>query len=127
MSGHEERKRALSFKGLTYGHMGTSRTAPERPTHVEVGPVELKVLSCLRGGLSNRAICDEIGIEADALKAMTRAVLKRLGARDREDYLVAREEFGYRWDRGTIWRERVIDFAGKTGLGWGFLQFAIPI
>jgi len=67
--------------------MGTSRTAPERLTHVELGPVELKVLSCLRGGLSNRAICDEIGIEADALKAMTRAVLKRLGARDREDYL----------------------------------------
>jgi hypothetical protein len=43
------------------------------------------------------------------------------------DYLVAREEFGYRWDRGTIWLERVIDFAGKAGLGWGFLQFAIPI
>src|SRR5215469_14571380 len=37
------------------------------------------------------------------------------------------EEFGYRWDRGTIWLERVIDFAGKAGLGWGFLQFAIPI
>ena len=42
-------------------------------------------------------------------------------------HLVAREEFGYRWDRGIIWLERVIDFAGKTGLGWGFLQFAIPI
>jgi predicted glycosyl hydrolase (DUF1957 family) len=41
--------------------------------------------------------------------------------------IVAREEFGYRWDRGTIWLERVIDFAGKAGLGWGFLQFAIPI
>jgi len=38
----------------------------------------------------------------------------------RGDYLVAREEFGYRWDRGTIWLERVIDFAGKAGLGWGF-------
>ena len=42
-------------------------------------------------------------------------------------YVVAREEFGYRWDRGTSWLERVIDFAGKAGLGWGFLQFAIPI
>ena len=42
-------------------------------------------------------------------------------------YRVAREEFGYRWDRGTIWLERVIDFAGKAGLGWGFLQFAIEL
>jgi hypothetical protein len=41
--------------------------------------------------------------------------------------LVAREESGYRWDRGTSWLERVIDFARKVGLGWGFLQFAIPI
>jgi tetratricopeptide (TPR) repeat protein len=29
------------------------------------------------------------------------------------------------WDRGTSWLERVIDIAGKAGLGWGFLQFAI--
>jgi hypothetical protein len=35
------------------------------------------------------------------------------------------KELGYRWERGTIWLERVIDFAGKAGLG--FLQFAIPI
>ena len=67
--------------------MGPLRTAAERAAHVELSPVESKVLSCLRGGLSNWAICDEIGIEADALKAITRAVLKRLGARDREEYL----------------------------------------
>jgi hypothetical protein len=41
--------------------------------------------------------------------------------------LVAREECGYRWDRGTSWLERVIKCAGKAGLGWGFLQFAIEL
>ena len=64
--------------------MAISQTAAERTALVELGPVELKVLSGLRCGLSNQAICDEIGIDADGLKAVTRSVLKRLGVRSRK-------------------------------------------
>jgi len=67
--------------------MGNSQTAGERAALAELRPIELKVLSRLRAGLSNRAICDEIGIDAEGLKAITRAVLKRLGAGSREEYV----------------------------------------
>jgi DNA-binding NarL/FixJ family response regulator len=64
--------------------MNASRTAAEQVDLLELAPVEREVLSRLHRGLTNRAICDELGIDADGLKAIIRAVLKRLGARSRE-------------------------------------------
>jgi DNA-binding CsgD family transcriptional regulator len=46
--------------------------------------LEREVLRRLLDGLSNGAICDELGIDADGLKGITRAVLKRLSAESRE-------------------------------------------
>jgi DNA-binding CsgD family transcriptional regulator len=66
-------------------------TAAEQAALVEPCSLEREVLSRLLDGLSNRAICDELGIDADGLKAITRAVLKRLGAESREQ-LVALSE-----------------------------------
>jgi DNA-binding CsgD family transcriptional regulator len=59
-------------------------TAAVRADLVEPCSVEREVLRRLLDGLSNRAICDELGIDADRLKAITRAVVKRLGAESRE-------------------------------------------
>ena len=59
-------------------------TSAEQAALVEPCSLEREVLSRLLDGLSNRTICDELGIDADGLKAITRAVLKRLGAESRE-------------------------------------------
>jgi len=64
--------------------MDALRIAAEQADPVELGPAEREVLSRLLRGLSNRAICDDMGIDADGLKAITCAVLERLGARSRE-------------------------------------------
>ena len=67
--------------------MGTSRTTVEQVDRVELSSVEREVVCRLLGGLSNRAICDEMGIDADGLKAITRGVLKPLGAQSREQLI----------------------------------------
>ena len=64
--------------------MNASRTAAEQVDLLELAPVEREVLSRLHRGLTNRAICDELGIDADGLKAIIRAVLERPGAQSRE-------------------------------------------
>lgn len=64
--------------------MGTSRTAAEQVDLLELAPVEREVLSRLHRGLTNRAICEELGINEDWLKVTIRAVLERLGAQSRE-------------------------------------------
>ena len=64
-------------------------TAAEQADLVEPCSVEREVLRRLLDGLSNRAICDELGIDADGLKAITRAVLKRLSAQSREQLVAS--------------------------------------
>ena len=64
-------------------------TAAEQADLVEPCSVEREVLRRLLDGLSNRAICDELGIDPDALKAVTRAVLKRVSAQSREQLVAA--------------------------------------
>ena len=71
--------------------MDALRIAAEQADPVELGPVEREVLSRLHRGLSNGAICDEMGIDPDGLKAITCAVLERLGARSREQLVVLSE------------------------------------
>lgn len=75
------RKRETKFQG---SDMETLGTAAEKADLVEPCSVEREVLRRLLDGLSNRAICNELGIDADGLKAITRAVVKRLGAESRE-------------------------------------------
>ena len=64
-------------------------TAVEQVALVETCSLEREVLRRLLDGLSNRAICDELGIDADALKAVTRAALKRVSAQSREQLVAA--------------------------------------
>ena len=71
--------------------MEALRITAEQANPVELRPVEREVLYRLHRGLSNRAICDEMGIDADGLKAITCAVLERLGARSREQLVVLSE------------------------------------
>jgi DNA-binding NarL/FixJ family response regulator len=75
-------KEGTKFQGAKI--MGTSRTAAEQVDLLELDPVEREVLSRLHRGLTNRAICEELGIDADGLKVSIRAVLERLGAQSRE-------------------------------------------
>ena len=67
--------------------MGALGTSSEQAALVEPCSLEREVLSRLLDGLSNRTICDELGIDADGLKAITRTVLKRLGAKSREQLI----------------------------------------
>jgi DNA-binding NarL/FixJ family response regulator len=55
----------------------------ERMPAVELTSRESEVLSCITEGCSNRAIAEELGIAEKTVRIYVRAVLEKMGARDR--------------------------------------------
>jgi DNA-binding CsgD family transcriptional regulator len=58
-----------------------------RADHIELDPIEIKILAGLQMGKSNRAICDDLGLGSTKLVALIKGVLKKLGAHNRDELM----------------------------------------